>query len=149
MRCSGIWAYAYCNELRYALGDLRPTFSARDPRRTSCGYRHAGRRALRAARQRTRRRHAGAHRRQLSRAQETTVALSCCATAATLPVSPVGSKTVGILRRSLQPRPLPPVRAKYRPAASSLPLSIEQALDALIVGNPLDASAEAAVRAKG
>jgi len=37
----------------------------------------------------------------------------------------------------------------YRPAASSLPASIEQALDEMIAGDPLDASAEAAAREKG
>jgi len=38
---------------------------------------------------------------------------------------------------------------QYQPAASSLPPAIEQSVDALIVGDPLDAKGEAAARAKG
>jgi hypothetical protein len=38
---------------------------------------------------------------------------------------------------------------EYQPAASSLPPPIEQSLDALIVGDPLDAKGEAAARGKG
>jgi hypothetical protein len=38
---------------------------------------------------------------------------------------------------------------EYQPAASSLPPAIEQSVDALIVGDPLDAKAEAAARGKG
>jgi len=39
--------------------------------------------------------------------------------------------------------------SQYRPAASSLPPAIEQSVDALIVGEPLDAKGEAAARGKG
>ncbi|MGB9330510.1 MAG: hypothetical protein WCB10_07055 [Steroidobacteraceae bacterium] len=39
--------------------------------------------------------------------------------------------------------------AEYQPAASSLPPAIEQSVDALIVGAPLDAKGEAAARDKG
>jgi hypothetical protein len=38
---------------------------------------------------------------------------------------------------------------EYQPAASSLPPAIEQSVDALIVGDPLDAKGEAAARRKG
>lgn len=38
---------------------------------------------------------------------------------------------------------------EYQPAASSLPPAIEQSVDELIVGDPLDAKAEAAARATG
>jgi hypothetical protein len=38
---------------------------------------------------------------------------------------------------------------EYQPAASSLPPAIEQSVDALIVGEPLDAKGEAAARGKG
>lgn len=38
---------------------------------------------------------------------------------------------------------------EYQPAASSLPPAIEQSVDALIVGDPLDAKGEAAARGKG
>jgi hypothetical protein len=38
---------------------------------------------------------------------------------------------------------------EYQPAASSLPPAIEQSVDELIVGDPLDAKAEAAARGKG
>jgi hypothetical protein len=38
---------------------------------------------------------------------------------------------------------------EYRPAASSLPPAIEQSVDELIVGDPLDAKGEAAAREKG
>ena len=38
---------------------------------------------------------------------------------------------------------------EYQPAASSLPPVIEQSVDELIVGDPLDAKAEAAARGKG
>ena len=39
--------------------------------------------------------------------------------------------------------------AEYQPAASSLPPAIEQSVDELIVGDPLDAKSEAAARGKG
>ena len=38
---------------------------------------------------------------------------------------------------------------EYQPAASALPPAIEQSVDALIVGDPLDAKAEAAARGNG
>jgi len=38
---------------------------------------------------------------------------------------------------------------EYQPAASSLPPAIQQSVDALIVGEPLDAKAEAAARGRG
>ena len=38
---------------------------------------------------------------------------------------------------------------EYQPAASSLPPAIEQSVDALIVGEPLDGKAEAAARESG
>jgi negative regulator of sigma E activity len=38
---------------------------------------------------------------------------------------------------------------QYRPAASSLPAAVARTLDELIVGEPLDASAESAARARG
>jgi hypothetical protein len=38
---------------------------------------------------------------------------------------------------------------RYRPAASSLPPAVARTLDELIVGEPLDASAESAARARG
>ena len=38
---------------------------------------------------------------------------------------------------------------EYQPAASSLPPIIEQSVDGLIVGDPLDAKGEAAARGKG
>jgi hypothetical protein len=38
---------------------------------------------------------------------------------------------------------------EYKPAASSLPPAVEQSVDALIVGDPLDAKGEAAARGEG